>query len=269
MTETVKRPAESPAKLRLHPAKGKGLLLFTICIALTLVGMSMIGAGSWKGWLVTLFFGLGTVLFAIQLLWPSASYLDLSPDGFVVCALFRPSSLIRWDRVSEFRVVHIPPKRTKMVGFDVDTSLLPSLAATVRRLTGANGALPDTYGRKPDELADLMNEWRRKALLANNLEAGRGRKPAYLPGGLYSIRCGEHFEIFKVLAVFKETMHVRVFPEHFKERPESVPPTLGELDTPHDRGIRHLPLSKFVFWQPELMARNEVTNEELEGYDLD
>ena len=272
MTERAKRPAQSPEELLLRPAKRRIFWLLTTMLAFTAIGMSMIGAGQWRmGWLITLFCGLGTVAFAIQLLWPSASYLHLSQNGFVICALFRPSPLIRWDTVSEFRAVSVSPFGKKMVGFDVDASLLPSLAATARGLVGASGALPDTYGRTPDELVDLMNQWRRKALLASGrrLEAVRGHKPAYLPGGFYSIRCGEHFEIFKVLAVFNETMHVRVYPERFTERPESVPLTLGELDGPHDRGIRHLTLSKFASWQPELVARGEVSDEELEGYDLD
>lgn len=165
MAEKANRPAAFAEKLRLHPAKGKGLLLLVISIVFTLVGVSMIGEGQWKGWPATVFFGLASVFFTINLFWPSASYLDLSPDGFVVCALFRPSPLIRWDSVSEFRVVRIPPKRTKMVGFDVNASLHPSLSATVRRVVGASGTLPDTYGRKPDELVDLMNQWRRKALV--------------------------------------------------------------------------------------------------------
>ena len=51
-----------------------------------------------------------------------------------------------------------------MVVFSHDHSRHPRLAAINQSLVDATDALPDTYGRTPDELADLMNEWRLRAL---------------------------------------------------------------------------------------------------------
>jgi hypothetical protein len=115
------------------------------------------------GWFVALFFGVCSAAFAVHL-WPGASYLQLSPEGFVACSLFRRQPLIRWDSVSEFRVAPVPGSGMKMVVYSCDHSRHPRLAAVNRTLVGATDALPDTYGRTPDELAALLNEWRLRAL---------------------------------------------------------------------------------------------------------
>jgi len=150
--------------MRLRPARTKTAFLLTVSLAFTAIGVVMVNSGEGiPGWFVALFFGVCSVAFAIQLC-PGASYLQLFPDGFVVCSLFRRHALIRWDSVSEFRVAPVPGSGMKMVVYSRDHSRHPRLTAINRNLTGATDALPDTYGRPPGELAELLNKWRLQAL---------------------------------------------------------------------------------------------------------
>jgi len=150
--------------MRLVPSKTKTAALLTISIALTIAGVGAIGRGQgFVGWLVALFFGICSTAFVIHLL-PGASYLELSPEGFVVSSLLRRWPLIRWESVSEFDVAPVPGSSRRVV-FSRDSPQHPRLAALNRSLVGATDALADNYGRTPEQLADLLNEWRRRALV--------------------------------------------------------------------------------------------------------
>ena len=150
--------------MRLLPARTKTSILLAVSLAFTAIGVGMVVSGRITGWFVGLFFGICSGALAIHL-WPGASYLQLSADGFVACSLFRRQPLIRWDSVSEFHVAPPLGSGIKMVVFSRGQSPHPCLAAINRSLTGATDALPDTYGRTPEELAELLNQWRRRALL--------------------------------------------------------------------------------------------------------
>ena len=67
----------------------------------------------------------------------------------------------RWTDVSPFGIVSI--RGSRRVAFDVarDRGILASLA---RKQFGVSAILPDSYGMKAEELADLMNAWRTAAL---------------------------------------------------------------------------------------------------------
>jgi hypothetical protein len=124
---------------------------FLLCIGFTVIGVFMILDGEGlSGWFVTLLFGLGTLVFGAQF-WPAASYLKLTPKGFVCCTLFRNWSA-EWEAVSDFHVGKIGDE-TKVIF----------------QQHGARGLkfLPDSYGRTLEELAELMNEWRRRGIGSN------------------------------------------------------------------------------------------------------
>jgi hypothetical protein len=155
---------EARETLRLPPSRTKTLFLLAVSLAFTAIGAAMIlSGGGIANWFCGVFFGVCSTAFTIQL-WPGASYLLLLPDGFVVCLLFRRRPLIRWDSVSEFRVALVPASGMRMVVFSRDPSPNPRLASINRRLVGDTDGLPDSYGRKPDQLADVLNEWRRRAI---------------------------------------------------------------------------------------------------------
>jgi hypothetical protein len=91
------------------------------------------------------------------------SGLSLDRDGFTCRSLFR-SFRRRWTDCSPFAPARVGPNL--MVGFSTasDEAMHPRLAAVARGLTGTAGALPDTYGVSADELSDLMNRFRARAL---------------------------------------------------------------------------------------------------------
>ena len=54
----------------------------------------------------------------------------------------------------------------KYVGFSSaqDEAAHPKVAAANRAVIGASGMLPDTFGMTAEDLADLMNAYRRRAI---------------------------------------------------------------------------------------------------------
>src|SRR5260370_42634539 len=94
--------------MRLLPSRTKTVALLAISVSFTIVGVGAIGNGKgFVGWLGALFFGFCSTAFVLHLA-PGASYLELSPDGFLATSLFRLWPLIRWVSVNEFGVAPIP-----------------------------------------------------------------------------------------------------------------------------------------------------------------
>ncbi len=155
-----------PEVLTLHPSKAKAVALAAVFLAYTFVGVLMIRKGAMGGWFLAILCGLGCVVFAVTL-WPGASYLRITSEGFVVRSLFRRWPLARWNSVSEFHVAQVPGRwpRTKMVVYDQEGLSSQRLARISRSLAGASCGLPDTYGHKAEALAAIMNQWRAKAIV--------------------------------------------------------------------------------------------------------
>ncbi len=89
-------------------------------------------------------------------------------------------------------------------------------------------------------------------------------------GAYYSIVDGEIFSIAKVLKLEPEIVHVRIYKQHFPQRPRSIDPAALTLGTIHDKdgfGMGHLPLrlATFMDREPMFLTHAEVKPEELEG----
>jgi len=85
----------------------------------------------------------------------------LSPEGFESRSLFK-SHLTKWSEIERFTTARV--KYNTLVGFYYSkeykkAKLLKKVAVA---LSGVEGMLPDNYGKKPRELAVLMNEWRER-----------------------------------------------------------------------------------------------------------
>jgi len=92
-------------------------------------------------------------------------------------------------------------------------------------------------------------------------------------GAYYSIADGERFSIAKVLKLEPDKVHVRIYQQHFAERPSSIDPNLLTLGAVLDRdnlGIGHLPLrlDTFMGHKPMFLTYVEVQPNELNGYNL-
>ena len=155
----VRQTNPRPLPFTSYPRKAKMFLLLLVCVAFVACCVLLIRRGEMIGWMGALFFGLGIPVFLIQL-YPGSSFLTVSDEGIEYCSLFRRHR-IRWSDISEFGTYSIrrhglPVSTLVGFNFSVEYQRSPETRAVSRALTGFEGGLPDTYGFKPDELAELL-----------------------------------------------------------------------------------------------------------------
>lgn len=148
----------------LRPKKLKTIVLLMICILFVILGIFIIEKNSFKAWFVIIFFSLGVIIFVIQLI-PNSSYLKLTKNQFEIRSLFK-SSYTKWSDVEIFKTGYI--RQSEMVMFDFSKDHKKhNIGKTIAKfLTSNEGALPNTYGMKATDLAELMNKWKSES---NNL----------------------------------------------------------------------------------------------------
>jgi hypothetical protein len=113
-------------------------------------------------WPASVFFGL-CALVAIGIL-VRPSRLVLERDGFVATTLGRTFHY-RWSDIARFGVTTLPVGNQKMVGLVFSAGYPRSKGTGLSQaLSGFDGALPDTYGRKAEDLVVVLEAWRRRAL---------------------------------------------------------------------------------------------------------
>jgi hypothetical protein len=142
----------------LRPKPTKWLLVAGGSLAFVLIGIWMVRSGEMFGWLGIVFFGLCLSVSLIGML-PTASYLRLTPEGFTICSLFRAQT-IRWDDVAGFGVGRIFTNKMVMFNYVESYQSSPKLRSFNTELTGFEAAIPDSYGLRHEDLADLLNRYR-------------------------------------------------------------------------------------------------------------
>jgi len=152
---------DAPDTLLLRPSRIKHLVMLAVSVAFTAGGATMIRDSRSMGWFVVIFFGLCTVIF-ITILLPNSAYLRLTHDGLETRSLFR-SSKLQWSDVAAFRAGRIGLNAMVLIEYAPSYRRARTGRAVATALTGAGGALPDTYGRSAKALASLLNEWRARA----------------------------------------------------------------------------------------------------------
>lgn len=160
MTPSIQTP------ITLRPSRAQATLLFIICLGFVVGGILMVREGELMGYFCGGFFALCLPVFALQF-HPKAAYLHLASDGFTVCSLFRAHT-VRWSHVREFAVILVGPNRMVAWNFTSDYPATGRARAISKSLSGYEAALPDTYGMKPQELADLMDCLRRQYVETQN-----------------------------------------------------------------------------------------------------
>ncbi len=141
-----------------RPRMGKTLLLLLVSSAFVAGGMLMIHEGRPFGWVAVAFFGLGLIVFALQLL-PNSSYLRVSSSGIEIGGLWR-SHQYKWSDISHFYTGCIGPNKMVLIAFAPSYEQAQTARNVARTLTGAEGALPDTYGFTAEALAAHLNRWK-------------------------------------------------------------------------------------------------------------
>lgn len=148
----------------LKPKRLKTIGLLLISILFVILGIFLIENNSFQRWLGIIFFGICMIVFLIQLI-PNSSYLKLTKNGFEIRNLFK-SNYTKWSDVETFKTGYI--RHSEMVMFDFSKEHNKhNIGKKIAKFLASNeGALPNTYGMKATELAELMNKWKSES---NNL----------------------------------------------------------------------------------------------------
>lgn len=145
-------------KKTLYPNKLKSILLLILSLIFVIGGIYMLNDGKKMGWLVTVFFGLGMIVFIVNL-FPQASYLKLDKEGFETSSLFKKHRY-SWNEISHFGVGKISNNKMVMFDFSKEYKKARKIRKVASMISGAEGALHDNFGLKAEELAELMNAYK-------------------------------------------------------------------------------------------------------------
>lgn len=171
---------DMPIMLRPKPTKWLGVALCSL--AFVLIGIWMVRSGEIMGWMGIVFFGLCLSVSLICML-PKASYLLLTPDGFTMCSLFR-SHTIRWEDVTGFGVGKVFTNKMVMFNFVDSYQRSPRLRSFNTELVGFEAAIPDSYGLKHEDLADLLNRYKASS-------HGTQEPPQLMPESLFIVEVSD------------------------------------------------------------------------------
>ncbi|MES2763782.1 MAG: hypothetical protein V4677_16320 [Bacteroidota bacterium] len=93
-------------------------------------------------------------------------------------------------------------------------------------------------------------------------------------GSICTIQDGEgKFGVVKVLVIDGIEAHVKIYKNKFDQRPSVVDMktlSLGSINDTDGFGMGHVPLARegFDAWNPVMIGYEEVTKEDLEGYEI-
>jgi hypothetical protein len=152
------------APMTLAMSRKRTIVFLVIALAFVTVGFSILPSRPVLGWVDFVFFGLGVIIFALQLAVPSV--LTLDAEGFQSRVLFQRKGLKRsWAECSEFRAS--PAGASRLVVY----STLHRDHATLRRVNlgiagGDEGIQSGFGGLNAAQLAQLLNRYRDAKLAA-------------------------------------------------------------------------------------------------------
>ena len=159
-----------------YPKKSSAVLLLLVCSAFVAIGLCVAAKEGWPAYVCASFFGVGIPIAIVQLL-PGSSLLQVGAKGLTIVNLFRASE-IPWEAIDHFNVVTMMQTGVQiheMVGIN----FAPSYDAArlgrrvLRAIAGCEGALPDTYGKRADELAAWLNARLREFKTRSGSPAGQ------------------------------------------------------------------------------------------------
>jgi hypothetical protein len=143
---------------KLTPSIRKYIFFLLGCLVGIYFGWVMIQDDKLMGWACILFCGICGVAFILQMV-PGASWLYLDNEGFTVRVLFRVSRHL-WADIHELGVVKIRSNEMVAYNFVSDFDRGKVGRSFSRKLSGFEGALPDTFGFKAKDLLHLMKKYK-------------------------------------------------------------------------------------------------------------
>ena len=136
------------------------VILLLVSTLFVFLGITVIKENMFVKWLTIIFFGLGIVVFIIELL-PNSRYLKLTNEGFEVRSLYR-SHFTKWTEVSGFGIYYVSFNTMVTFNYTEEHKKHKTGKKISKILSSYQGGLPQTYGMKATELAALMNAWKNK-----------------------------------------------------------------------------------------------------------
>ncbi len=154
-----------PGPVTLHASRRKwAVILLGAAVALAMP-IYFLRSEHMTGWYEKLmvltaiaFLALGGLVAIVAML-PGAAYIKIDREGFEVANLFRRTR-IAWRDAANFQA----SPGLGLVVFDYALQKDGMFRRMTTSMAGRNGGLPDTYGFAPADLADLMTQWRARAL---------------------------------------------------------------------------------------------------------
>ncbi len=104
------------------------------------------------------------LLLSVVMLLPGSSWLKIDRQGIKFAHIFK-ITCIKWHDIQEFGTFSSGPPyllfREKYVGlnFRGNYKEFKNARSTAKALTGFEGSLPDSYGKKPTHLAEILNQY--------------------------------------------------------------------------------------------------------------
>ena len=156
---------DNPGTLVLKPSRIRLVAYLVGSLSFVAVGIWGVMEGRQYLWATIIFFGLGSIVFLVQL-HPRSSSLTLTNDKFVVRSLFRGFEH-SWDEVDTFFVVRFGTRR--MVAFNYSKEYLEQQRARriAAKMFGAEAGIPGSFGMSLEQLASIMNAWKHRAHLSD------------------------------------------------------------------------------------------------------
>jgi len=146
------------------PKISKMIGMFILCFVLLCLGILVLflpGTGSiLVGIIMILLFGTGSFLSIANAF--NGSYLKLTDDGFEVKFSFK-KYFTNWKDVKSFSVTPITSNRFVSYTFSDSYNKQEIGRNIAKSLSGSEAILPDSFGKKPEELAEIMNNWKKKS----------------------------------------------------------------------------------------------------------
>jgi len=147
--------------------KLKMIGLFIFSVLLTIGGIftmfTNFSVNLIPGIVITIVFGFSSIFFFIAII--KSPYLKLNEKGFEFKIALR-KSFVNWKDVEIFYVTTIYSQYgvgSKFVGIKFSDSYKHEIVRNIARaIGGSEGMLPDNYGKKPKELANIMNSWKKR-----------------------------------------------------------------------------------------------------------
>ena len=142
----------------------KTVLYLLVSVVLATIGFSMArdphsARDVWGGWLCTVLFGLGCLVFVCALIRPQT--LSFDADGFTLDGGLAPRPMrVLWRDIDRF-FVYRGPRGVKLIGYNYRPGGAPSGKLTgLARSIGAEGGLPGGWPMSPEELVEHLEACR-------------------------------------------------------------------------------------------------------------